>query len=29
VVNASDLKIYVFLLKAIREHEEPRGERRL
>ena len=28
VVNASDMKIYVNPLKAIREHEEPHGERR-
>lgn len=28
VVNAPDMKIYVNLLKVIREHEEPRGERR-
>ena len=28
MVNASGMKIYVNLLKAIREHEEPHGERR-
>lgn len=29
MVKISDMKIYVNPLKAIREHEEPRGERRL
>jgi len=28
VVNAPDMKIYVNLMKAIREHEEPSGELR-